>query len=107
MTDSYELLKNGCIDMCKGKQGKGEWSRAKASGVRASGARASEVRASKARWRGEEQEKGDQPSFPLSSLSSKLLRFFFKSDIPLYWYFQRDYNRAFICYCYENNLYSI
>ena len=34
---------------------------------------------------GEEQEKGDQQRFPVSSSLSKLLRFFSKSDSFLYW----------------------
>ena len=72
----------------KGKRGKGEWSGAKASGLRASRERASEARASEARWRGEEQEKGDEQRFPLPSSSSKLLRFFSKSDSFLYWYLE-------------------
>ena len=76
--------------MCKGKQGKGEWSGAKVSGVRASGA--SEARASKARWRGEEQEKGDHQRFPLSSSSYDFFPraiapftgiFFFKNSITI------------------------
>ena len=49
-------------------------------------ARASEARASEARsrqGRGEKkQEKGDQQRFPLSSSSSKLLRFFFGAIAP-------------------------
>ena len=69
----------------KGEWGKGEWSWAKASGIWASGARVSEASASEARSRGEEQGKGDQQRFPLSSSSSKLLRFFSKSDSSLYW----------------------
>ena len=56
-----------------------------ASGLRA---RASEARAIQVELEGrEEQEKGDQQRFPLSSSSSsKLLRFFSKSDSSLYWY---------------------
>ena len=69
----------------RGKRGKGEQSGAKARGVRASGARASEARESKARSREEKQGKGDQQRFPLPSSSSKLLQFFSKSDISLYW----------------------
>ena len=70
----------------KGEWGKGEWSWAKASGIWASGARVSEASASEARSRGEEQGKGDQQRFPLSSSSSsKLLRFFSKSESSLYW----------------------
>ena len=52
----------------------------------ASRERASEASASKGRWRGEEQEKDDQQRFPFPSSSSKLLRFFSKSDSFLYWY---------------------
>ena len=71
--------------MDKGERGKGELSGAKASGLRASRAKATEAMASEARLRGEEQEKGAQQRFPLPSSSSKLLRFFSKSDSFLYW----------------------
>ena len=49
------------------------------SRVRVSGARAS-GKDKQGEVGGEEQEKGDQQKFSLSSSSSKLLRFFSKSD---------------------------
>ena len=67
----------------KGEWGKGEWSWAKASGIWASGARVSEASASEARSRGEEQGKGDQQRFPLSSSSSSFTIFFQERKLPL------------------------
>ena len=65
------------------EQGKGEQSGAKLSGAGQAGeGQVRQGQAKQGRGGGEEQKKGDQQRFPLSSSSSKLLRFFFGAIAP-------------------------
>ena len=63
----------GWVERGEGERGKGKWGKGKQGKVE-----------------GKEQEKGNQQRFRLSSLSSKLLQFFSKSDSSLYWYFFKE-----------------